>query len=208
VEISDEDFERAVTSQRSIGIAGGVLMSQSQLTKEQAFESLARAPPRTNVRSAHRSPDRRRTRRAAARRSGNGRGVPAEPVGSTSPSRRCRLAAAPCLPLVDLWWRQRENVKLIDFDDCGTGPCIYELGVALWELRDQPNYPAYGEALLTGYRARREIDVEHLDDFIALRQVAFDLWYTGTAEVNPAFAARLDRVQCWSLAMLNLVAEA
>ena len=102
---------------------------------------------------------------------------------------------------------QGDKVKLIDFDDCGTGPRLYELAVALWELRDQPNYPAYREALLAGYRARREIDVAHLDDFIALRQVAFDLWYTGTAQVNPAFAERLDRVHRWSLAMLDLVAK-
>ena len=88
---------------------------------------------------------------------------------------------------------QGGDVKLIDFDDCGTGPRLYELAVALWELRDRPDYPAYRDALLDGYRARREIDVTHLDDFIALRQVAFDLWYTGTAQVNPAFAARLDR---------------
>jgi len=102
---------------------------------------------------------------------------------------------------------QGDKVKLIDFDDCGTGPRLYELAVALWELRDQPNYPAYREALLAGYRARREIDVAHLDDFIALRQVAFDLWYTGTAQVNPAFAERLDRVHRWSLSMLDLVAK-
>ena len=102
---------------------------------------------------------------------------------------------------------QRGGVKLIDFDDCGTGPRLYELAVALWELRDRPDYPAYREALLAGYRARREIDVTHLDDFIALRQVAFDLWYTGTAQVNPAFAARLDRVHRWSLSMLDLVAK-
>ncbi len=102
---------------------------------------------------------------------------------------------------------QSGEVKLIDFDDCGTGPRLYDLAVALWELRDQPDYPAYREALLAGYRSRREIDVTHLDDFIALRQVAFDLWYTGTAQVNPAFAARLDRVHRWSLSMLDLVAE-
>ena len=102
---------------------------------------------------------------------------------------------------------QGGDVKLIDFDDCGTGPRVYELAVALWELRDQPNYPAYRDALLAGYRARREIDVAHLDDFIALRQVAFDLWYTGTAQVNPAFAERLDTVHRWSLAILDLVGE-
>jgi len=99
----------------------------------------------------------------------------------------------------------RGGVKLIDFDDCGTGPRLYELAVALWELRDKPDYPAFREALLTGYRALRDVDVTHLDDFIAVRQVAFDLWYTGTAQVNPEFAARLDGVHRWSLSMLDLV---
>ncbi len=48
--------------------------------------------------------------------------------------------------------------------------------------------PLFRDALLAGYRTHREIDATHLDDFIALRQVAFDLWFTGTAQVNPAFA--------------------
>ncbi|MGZ5405781.1 MAG: phosphotransferase enzyme family protein, partial [Nocardioides sp.] len=99
----------------------------------------------------------------------------------------------------------RGAVKLIDFDDCGTGPRLYDLAVALWELRDRPDYPSFRDALLSGYRARREVDVRYLDDFIALRQVAFDLWYTGTAQVNTAFAARLDKVHRWSLTMLDLV---
>ena len=99
----------------------------------------------------------------------------------------------------------RGDVRLIDFDDCGTGARLYELAVALWELRDRPNYAMFRGALLSGYRARREIDVIHLDDFIALRQVAFDLWYTGMAQVNPAFAAKLDGVHRWSLSMLDLV---
>ena len=99
----------------------------------------------------------------------------------------------------------RGGVKLIDFDDCGTGPRLYDLAVALWELRDDPDYPAFRDALLAGYRAHREIDVTHLDDFIAVRQVAFDLWYTGIAQVNPAFAARLDVVHRWSLPMLDEV---
>jgi Ser/Thr protein kinase RdoA (MazF antagonist) len=99
----------------------------------------------------------------------------------------------------------RAGVKLIDFDDCGYGPRLYELAVALWELRDGQHYPAFRDALLQGYQTHRELDVTHLDDFIALRQVAFDLWYTGMAQVNPAFAARLDRVHRWSLAMLDHV---
>jgi len=100
---------------------------------------------------------------------------------------------------------QGVEVKLIDFDDCGTGPRLYELAVALWELRDRPDQAVFRDALLAGYRTHREIDVTHLDDFIALRQVAFDLWFTGTAQVNPAFATKLDGVHQWSLSMLDLV---
>ncbi len=100
---------------------------------------------------------------------------------------------------------QSGAVKLIDFDDCGHGPRLYELAVALWELRDEPHYPPYRDALLEGYLAHRDLDVTHLDDFIAVRQVAFDLWYTGMAQVNPAFADRLDRVHRWSLSMLDVV---
>jgi Ser/Thr protein kinase RdoA (MazF antagonist) len=99
----------------------------------------------------------------------------------------------------------RGDVKLIDFDDCGTAPRLYELAVALWELRDMPDYHTFHDALLAGYRPLREVDITHLDDFIAMRQVAFDLWYTGTAQVNPAFAARLAQVHRWSLSMLDLL---
>ena len=95
------------------------------------------------------------------------------------------------------------DVKLIDFDDCGFGPRLYEFAVALWELRDGPDYQAFRDALLDGYRANRDVDVTHLDDYIAVRQVAFALWFTGMAGVNPAFAARLDVVHRWSLAMLD-----
>jgi Ser/Thr protein kinase RdoA (MazF antagonist) len=100
-----------------------------------------------------------------------------------------------------------DRVKLIDFDDCGTGPRPYDVAVALWELRNRPDYQAFHDALLAGYRPHRDIDLTFLDDYIALRQVAFDLWYTGTAQVNPAFAKRLDDVHRWSLAMLDLVEQ-
>jgi Ser/Thr protein kinase RdoA (MazF antagonist) len=98
-----------------------------------------------------------------------------------------------------------EQVKLIDFDDCGQGPRLYDLAVTLWELRDEPDYPRYRDALCASYTASRPMDLAHLDDYIAMRQVAFDLWYTGTAEVNPAFAARRDKVHRWSLAMLDVL---
>jgi Ser/Thr protein kinase RdoA (MazF antagonist) len=98
---------------------------------------------------------------------------------------------------------ERDRVKLIDFDDCGTGPREYELAVGLWEFRLNDDYPAYFDALCEGYTARRAIDTSRIDDYLALRQVGFGLWYTGMAQVNPAFAARLDAVNEWSMKMLD-----
>lgn len=74
-----------------------------------------------------------------------------------------------------------ERVKLIDFDDCGTGHRLYDLAVAVWEQRDEDDYDDFRDTLLTGYGSVRDIDVTHLDDFIALRQFAFQIWYTGMA---------------------------
>ena len=99
----------------------------------------------------------------------------------------------------------RGEVGLIDFDDCGTGPRLYDLAVALWELRDEDGYQVFRDALLDGYRQHRAIDVSRLDDLIAVRQVSFDLWATGMAQVNPSFADRLDRVHRWSLEILDLL---
>jgi len=96
-----------------------------------------------------------------------------------------------------------ERVKLIDFDDCGTGPRLYELAVAVWEFRLHSDYPAYLDALREGYLGRRAIDLSAIDDYIALRQVAFALWCVGMARVNPSFAARLDGSLRWSIAMLD-----
>lgn len=42
--------------------------------------------------------------------------------------------------------------------------------------RDRDDFAAYLDALLTGYRSVRAIDMTHLDDFIALRQFAFQIW--------------------------------
>lgn len=95
------------------------------------------------------------------------------------------------------------RAKLIDFDDCGSGPRLYDVAVTLWELRDEPDYLMFRDALLDGYRAHRDIDVGHLDDFIAARQIAFDLWFTGMAQINPVFANKLDEVHRWSMAMLD-----
>ena len=95
-----------------------------------------------------------------------------------------------------LFWR--DEVRVIDFDDCGFGYWLYDIAVALWELRLRNDYGDFRSALIDGYTQHRPLppgSLAHLDDFIATREVAFGLWYTATAQVNPAFRADLDEMQ-------------
>ena len=82
------------------------------------------------------------------------------------------------------------EVKLIDFDDSGIGHRLYDVAVALWELRHRDDYAEFRAAMIDGYTAYRSLPKEHLDHldtFIAIREVAFGLWFVGTAQINPAF---------------------
>ena len=95
-----------------------------------------------------------------------------------------------------LFWR--DEVRVIDFDDCGFGYWLYDIAVALWELRYRNDYEDFRSALIDGYTQHRPLPpggLTHLDDFIATREVAIGLWFTGTAQVNPMFRAELDQVQ-------------
>jgi Ser/Thr protein kinase RdoA (MazF antagonist) len=95
-----------------------------------------------------------------------------------------------------LFWR--DDVRVIDFDDCGFGYWLYDIAVSLWELRHRSDYEDFRSALIDGYTRHRPLPpggLAHLDDFIATREVAVGLWFTGTAQVNPVFHAELDQVQ-------------
>lgn len=93
-----------------------------------------------------------------------------------------------------LFWR--DEVRVIDFDDCGFGYWLYDIAVSLWELRHRNDFEHFRAALIEGYAQHRPPpgDLAHLDDFIATRDVAFGLWFTGTAQANPEFRADLDQV--------------
>lgn len=95
-----------------------------------------------------------------------------------------------------LFWR--DNVRVIDFDDCGFGYWLYDLAVPLRELRRRTDYEHFRSALIDGYRQHRPLtpgSLAHLDDFIATREVEFGLWCTGVAQVNPVLRANLELVQ-------------
>ena len=95
-----------------------------------------------------------------------------------------------------LFWR--DEVRVIDFDDCGFGYWLYDIAVALWELRYRDDYERFRLALIDGYTRHRPLPpggLAYLDDFIAAREVAFGLWFTGMAQVNPVFRAELDQMQ-------------
>ena len=103
------------------------------------------------------------------------------------------------------------DVRLIDFDDCGIGYRLYDVAVALWELRHRADYEEFRTALVAGYTAHRPLPADHLahlDTFIAVREVAFGLWFVGTAQVNPVFRDRLHTVQGGIARSLNALQQA
>ncbi len=82
---------------------------------------------------------------------------------------------------------------LIDFDDCGFGHPIYDAAVALWELRWKDDWPAWREAFAAGYSEVRPLPpLEHLDTFIAARDVIFGLWFVARSHEHPGMRAKLD----------------
>ena len=72
-----------------------------------------------------------------------------------------------------------DDVRLIDFDDCGFGWFLYDLAAALSFLEDDPRVPALKAAWLAGYQKRRPLadaDLAEIDSFIMLRRMALLAW--------------------------------
>jgi Ser/Thr protein kinase RdoA (MazF antagonist) len=47
------------------------------------------------------------------------------------------------------------QIHLLDFDDCGYAPFLYDLAVTTFEVEQYPHFPALRAALLAGYGAAR-----------------------------------------------------
>ena len=72
-----------------------------------------------------------------------------------------------------------DDVRLIDFDDCGFGWFLYDLAAALSFLEDDPRVPVLKAAWLAGYQKRRPLsaaDLAEVDSFIMLRRMALLAW--------------------------------
>jgi Ser/Thr protein kinase RdoA (MazF antagonist) len=71
------------------------------------------------------------------------------------------------------------DIQVIDFDDCGFGWFMFDLGSALSFIEHDPQVPALCDAWLTGYRRVRSLpgpDSDEIPTFILLRRLQLVAW--------------------------------
>lgn len=79
------------------------------------------------------------------------------------------------------------GLRLIDFDDCGPGWRLYDLASALIQSWGDPLLPTQAQALVSGYRSRRNLPADQLallPLFLALRGFASAGWVVSRAAEN------------------------
>lgn len=80
------------------------------------------------------------------------------------------------------------EARIIDFDDCGFGYWMYDIGVALSEWPWTPRWQRIRHALLEGYNAVHPLpasQLAHLDLFMAAQYAVLTLWGTAFIKSNP-----------------------
>ncbi|MGI8587377.1 MAG: phosphotransferase enzyme family protein [Chloroflexia bacterium] len=74
------------------------------------------------------------------------------------------------------------QIRLLDFDDCGYAPFLYDLAVTTFELEDHPRSSALRAALLAGYGASRPLPAQPeavLTTLTQLRRIQNLIWDIG-----------------------------
>jgi len=74
------------------------------------------------------------------------------------------------------------QVHLLDFDDCGYAPFLYDLAVTTFEVEHYPHFPALRAALLAGYGATRPLPPDPetvLTTLTQLRRIQNLVWDIG-----------------------------
>jgi len=87
------------------------------------------------------------------------------------------------------------EVHAIDFDGCGWGYYLFDIGVAFSTLLARPNYLALRQAFLRGYRQVRPFSASHealIDTFIAGRLMCHVLWLAAHLD-EPSYGMRAAR---------------
>lgn len=72
-----------------------------------------------------------------------------------------------------------DRVAVIDFDDCGYGWHLYDLGTAVSFIEDDPRVAAWCDSWVTGYRKVRDLSVAHeqeIPSFVWLRRLMLVAW--------------------------------
>ena len=94
-----------------------------------------------------------------------------------------------------------DDTRVIDFDDCGMGWRLYDLGTALSFIEDHPQKAELVESWLAGYETERPLSVEdriEVPTFILLRRMALLAWIGSHADTDLAKeqAPHFSRVSC------------
>ena len=72
-----------------------------------------------------------------------------------------------------------DRVAVIDFDDCGHGWNLYDLGAAVSFIEDDPRVPEWCDVWVRGYRTVRALPREHeveIPSFVWLRRLMLVAW--------------------------------
>lgn len=78
-----------------------------------------------------------------------------------------------------------DQIKVIDFDDCGFGWHLHDLASALSFIEDKPIVPKLVNAWLDGYRSVlpfTDTDFEEIDTFIMMRRMQLTAWLASHEE--------------------------
>jgi Ser/Thr protein kinase RdoA (MazF antagonist) len=99
---------------------------------------------------------------------------------------------------------QGDHLSLIDFDDCGFGFRLYDLGTALLQSLAEPHYEIIRDALLAGYAETRPCDSETVELFILARCCASVGWtMPRRAPDDPINLSHLARATQWAETLMD-----
>jgi len=88
-----------------------------------------------------------------------------------------------------------EQIKIIDFDDCGFGWYMHDMATAVSFIEDKKNTSELLEAWKTGYSRIEHLskeDVSEKDTFIMLRRLQLLAWLTSHSDSDPAKVLSVD----------------